>query len=101
MDQRQLTSGQYQLREHELKLQMLEAIARSQAALASMLESVAQTARWSSGEAAKAVRLLESIERSERILVSKILSLRFRQKQYGRPGKAWISDKICKIWRDP
>jgi hypothetical protein len=90
-----LSAWQRRNREEELKLAMLEAIARSQRALARMLESAAETVRWSDGDAGSALRLLDSIERCQRVLAAKHLGVPYRRMRSGTPSAAWLSRRVA------
>jgi len=90
-----LSVWQRRNREEELKLAMLEAIARSQRALARMLESTAETVRWSDGDAGRALRLLDSIERYQRVLAAKHLGVPYRRMCAGTPSAAWLSRRVA------
>lgn len=89
-----LSVWQRRNREEELKLAMLEAIARSQRALARMLECAAETVRWTGGDAARALRLLDSIERYQQVLAAKHLGVPPRRVRSGTPSAAWLSRRV-------
>jgi len=85
-------------RENELRLSILEAIARSQQALANIIESVAAARDRSivSADNEQAARELEALARYQLVLAEKILSLKLRHIRNGEPGKPWLSSKVCR-----
>jgi hypothetical protein len=85
-------------RENELRLAILEAIARSQQALASIIESVAAASdlRMTGADSEQTARELEALARYQLVLAEKLLSLKLRHIRNGEPGKPWLSDEVCR-----
>jgi len=86
-------------RENELRLAILEAIARSQQALASIIETVAaardvSVAVSDSDQAAR--EQLEVLARYQLVLAEKILRLKLRHIRNGEPGQPWLSSEVCR-----
>ncbi|MFD0678896.1 MULTISPECIES: hypothetical protein [unclassified Paenibacillus] len=83
--------------ENRTKLHILNSLARSQRALARIIESMADMAERSasSGTAAdKLVEQLEAISRYQRQLTEKISGIRIRKFRRGVPGEPWLSRKL-------
>ncbi|NOU96521.1 hypothetical protein GC093_25360 [Paenibacillus sp. LMG 31456] len=83
--------------ENRTKLHILNSLARSQRALARIIESMADMTESSasSGTAAdKLVEQLEAISRYQRQLTEKISGIRIRKFRRGTPGKPWLSRRL-------
>jgi two-component sensor histidine kinase len=89
--------------ENKLKLHLLHSLARSQRALARIIESMAAVAEGKansgSSEAAaeKVVEQLEAISRYQRQLTEKISGVRIRKFRRGLPGKPWLNDSLKRL----
>lgn len=81
--------------EQGIKLDILTSLARSQKALTSMIEDVAEMKPILTSEQ-ELLRELVVMGRYQRLLVEKILMIRSRNVVHGRPGEHWIADS-CKI----
>ncbi|MDF2961184.1 MAG: hypothetical protein K0S39_2919 [Paenibacillus sp.] len=83
--------------ENRTKLHILNSLARSQRALARIIESMADLAESSASSGASAdnlTRQLEAISRFQRQLTEKITGIRIRKFRRGTPGKPWLSGKV-------
>jgi len=85
-------------RENELRLSILEAVARSQQALASIIESVAAAREVGmiGANSEQTARELEALARYQLVLAEKILSLKLRHIRTGEPGQPWLSSEVCR-----
>lgn len=78
-------------REQQIKLDILESLARSQRALARIIESVADSVESSPQLAGQIAGNLASIVGYQRILAKKIIGLPIRVKQQGTPRQPWMN----------
>ncbi|MZQ85987.1 hypothetical protein GQF01_28185 [Paenibacillus sp. 5J-6] len=78
-------------REQLIKLDILESLARSQRALARIIESVADSVESSPQLAGQIADNLTSIVGYQRILAKKIIGLPIRLKQKGIPRQPWLN----------
>ena len=85
--------GDHIARENAIKLDMLESIARSQRALAGILESVGRIAEEHDQAAADLLAHAQAISRYERMLVYKISGWKLRSVKKGKPGKPWLREQ--------
>jgi len=84
-------------RESELKLDILASLARSQKALAAMMETLADMSpRFSGEDRAAALKEIGAISSLQRALAEKILMVKLRPVRKGAPGPHWIAES-CKI----
>jgi hypothetical protein len=81
------------IRQNELKLDMLHSLARSQRALADILETISPMARSSEQTAEHLLSLIEALNHYQRALASKLCILPIRQVKIGKPGKPWFASK--------
>ena len=83
--------------ELEIKLDILKSLARSQKALASMMEQIAEmTITAPPAQDRELMREWIAIRKHQRVLAEKILGIRLGHVVQGRPGALWISD-MCKV----
>jgi hypothetical protein len=78
-------------RENELKLDILESLARSQRAVAAITESLSQVIGDSPETARKLRGHLDVLIRCQMSLASKITGIRIPVLRRGKPGKVWLS----------
>ncbi|SDN59384.1 hypothetical protein SAMN04487897_103276 [Paenibacillus sp. yr247] len=78
-------------REQWIKLDVLNSLARSQRALARIIESVAQSVEETPPLAKQVAENLESIVRYQQILTRKITGISIREKQKGTPADPWLN----------
>jgi len=83
-----------QHRENEIRLEILEAIARSQKALASMAETIAGTYEAGGHDEERTVHELQVLSRYQLSLGEKILGLRIRNRRTGKPLSPWLRDHV-------
>jgi hypothetical protein len=81
-------------REAWIKLDILNSLARSQRALASIIESVADSVEASPLLARHVAENLEAISRYQRIVAYKMFGIKIRKKTRGIPAKAWLNPTI-------
>jgi hypothetical protein len=85
--------------ENRTKLHILNSLARSQRALARIIESMAEISESSASSGAAAERLveqLEAISRYQRQLTEKITGIRIYKFRRGTPGKPWINGSLLR-----
>ncbi|MFS0723264.1 hypothetical protein [Paenibacillus sp. 1P07SE] len=78
-------------REREAKLELLASLARSQLALARILESVADVAACSPDSARALQRELRAMTRLQQSVAASIAPLRIARVRSGKPGRVWLS----------
>jgi hypothetical protein len=84
-------------RELEIKLDLLRSLARSQNALAAMVEALAEMrARLSPQDRDVLLKELGAIRAFQRALADKWLKLQLRPIRRGTPGAHWVAE-TCKI----
>jgi len=71
------------------KLHILNSLARSQRALAKIIEIMADTAEYTKA-GQTLIDQIDAISRYQRQIAGKMIGIRFRRKTFGRPGKPWI-----------
>jgi hypothetical protein len=87
-------------RENELKLDILGSLARSQRALADMLEGVAALTGESPEAADQLRRQVEVLVRCQTVLAEKICGIRISRIVRGRPGKLWLHAKVFRSGKE-
>lgn len=80
-------------RQDEIKLDILESLARSQKALASIIESVAGAAERSKELSEGLLDNLEIISKYQHALAVKLAGMRVTARVRGAPGKPWLSER--------
>lgn len=86
-------------RENELKLDILESLAKSQRALARMIEAMADVSGDVSGFSAALRGNISILSRYQKVLAEKIVGIRVADVQRGRPGKIWLHPKLLKPFK--
>ncbi|MDF2927543.1 MAG: hypothetical protein K0R57_6457 [Paenibacillaceae bacterium] len=86
-------------RENELKLDILASLARSQRALAGMLEDVSALTSESAEAADSLRRQLKVLVKCQIVLAEKICGIRLSQAVRGKPGKIWFHPGIVEARR--
>lgn len=81
-------------REIEIKLDILSSLARSQRALADMLEGIAALTLDSPEAAERLRRQVEVLVRHQTVLAEKLYGIRISRIVKGKPGKVWLSGKL-------
>jgi len=82
-------------REYEIKLHMLESIARSQRAIASMLESAAAVTAACGISPAVLREHLRALDGMQAALLRAVCGVSWRRPKRGRPQKPWLSAAVC------
>lgn len=85
--------------ENKVKLHILHSLARSQRALARMIESVADVIEGSEAAARKLSEQIEAISRYQRQIAVKMTGVRIRRLRRlrrGIPGKPWLGEAVKK-----
>lgn len=80
-------------REREVKLELLSSLARSQQAMARILESVADVAACSPESARAVQQELRMMTRLQQAVASSIVPLRINGVQRGKPGRVWLMNR--------
>lgn len=83
-------------RETEIKLDILGSLARSQRALADMLEAIAALTQESPEAAGQLRKQAEVLVRHQTILAEKLYGIRISRIVKGKPGKVWLSGKLSR-----
>ncbi|MFX3632607.1 MAG: hypothetical protein ACE3L7_32080 [Candidatus Pristimantibacillus sp.] len=86
-------------REHEVKLELISSIARSQFALARILDSIASISDCSPNLATRIgenMRILTELQEKMTESVTG-LSLRHNRVRNGKPVKPWINSRVCSM----
>lgn len=84
------------LREQEraIKLDMLHSLARSQRALARLLECVADVTEADDGMKRNLKRHFAALAACQRALADRIVGIRVRRVVSGKPGAVWLDRKV-------
>jgi len=88
-------------REIRIKLDILESVARSQRALARLLESAADVYEASPALAARLRENLEQLADCQQALVRLIAPIRLPRTKPGRPGKPWLAHPVRPASAEP
>lgn len=84
--------------EQSVKLELLSAVAKSQLALAGILESIGRVADHS-GQDAKLLRdNIGQLTRLQEVLLGTAANIQLREKRYSEPGAPWLSDARLGPW---
>jgi len=81
-------------RQDEIKLDILESLARSQKALASIIEIMAGAAERSQELSEGLLDNVEIIAKYQRALAAKLAGMRVTARVRGAPGKPWLSERV-------
>lgn len=76
--------------QNRIRLDILKSLARSQRALAAILESIADVSSQSEPAALHLMEHLDAIGRHQSVLAYKILGIRLRRTYRSAPGKVWL-----------
>ncbi|GIP39139.1 hypothetical protein J31TS4_24190 [Paenibacillus sp. J31TS4] len=82
-------------RENELRLELLESLARSQRALASLIETAAAAGLGAPEGAGTLLANAEALCRYQLVLAGKIAGHRLRRVFRSRPGRIWLRRGLC------
>ncbi|TVY11840.1 hypothetical protein [Paenibacillus cremeus] len=92
----------WQEQENRTKLHILNSLARSQRALARIMESIADVVEGTEPTAQKLAEHIEAISKYQRQLSSKMMGIRLRRKTYGRVTmKPWIHPMVRRKPKQP
>jgi hypothetical protein len=80
-------------RKEQLKLDILESLARSQRALAHIMEQISDVAESSPDIAKEFLRNAATMTRYQKSIAAKLCSVRFPRVCRGKPGKPWLAGK--------
>lgn len=80
----------------EIKLDILQSLARSQKALTRIVESVAHAIESSPQISKHLAENLQSISKYQRILASKLTGIEVKTRAVQTPGKVWLANKLRK-----
>lgn len=81
-------------KEDIIKLHILQSLARSQRALATMIENMADISTHSSKVSKHLLENIETITKYQELIAAKLIGLRFRRRIKGKPAKPWLCEKI-------
>ncbi|CAG7647788.1 hypothetical protein ACFQI7_20640 [Paenibacillus allorhizosphaerae] len=76
------------------KLHILNSLARSQRALAKIIEVMAESAE-STNAGKTLIEQIDAISRYQRQIAVKMIGIRIRRKTFGLPGKPWIHPMVA------
>jgi hypothetical protein len=82
------------MRQNELKLDILQSLARSQRALAHILETLSPDVVITEQTARHLLILIESLSKYQQAIASKLSALSIRQVKNSKPGKPWIAQTL-------
>jgi hypothetical protein len=82
-------------RENELRLDILESLSRSQRALASIIENVAEVSGSGRENAEGLLKHIHTLVRVQQTLAERMLNVRIRRVVRGNPGALWLSAKVA------
>ncbi|GIO11050.1 hypothetical protein J19TS2_06050 [Cohnella xylanilytica] len=85
-------------KEWEVKLDLLQSIARSQAALARMLESVADVAEGSESAAAALREHARVLTNLQGALLGAVAGTSWRPPVAGKPARPWLARSVSPLW---
>ncbi|MFE5320261.1 hypothetical protein ACFQ88_16250 [Paenibacillus sp. NPDC056579] len=80
--------------EVRMKLHILNSLARSQRALAVILESMADVAGSSQMVAKGLAEQIEAFSKYQRQIAVKMIGVKLRRRRYGKPAKPWLNRKL-------
>jgi hypothetical protein len=80
-------------RKEQLKLNILESLARSQRALADIVEQMSGITECSPTIAKEFIRNAETITRYQKTIAARLCSVRFPRVCRGKPGQPWLAVK--------
>ncbi|MFB6366736.1 hypothetical protein ACFCP7_22250 [Paenibacillus elgii] len=83
--------------ENKVKLHILHSLARSQRALARMIESMADVVGGSEAAARNLLAHMEAISRYQRQIAVKMTGVRIRRLRRGSPGRPWLGKEVNKV----
>lgn len=81
-------------KEAEIRLDILSSLARSQRALADMLEGIAALTLESPEAARQVRRQAETLVRHQAVLAEKLLGIRIPRLIRGKPGRLWLNRRL-------
>jgi hypothetical protein len=81
------------MRQNELKLDILHSLARSQRAMADILNTIPPMAISSEQTAEQLLSLIEALNNHQLALAPKLCLLPVRQVKKSKPGKPWLARK--------
>ncbi|MCS7458817.1 hypothetical protein N0M98_01580 [Paenibacillus doosanensis] len=77
--------------ENKLKLHILHSLARSQRALARIIESMADVSEIPAASAERVAEQIDAISRYQKQLAVKLTGIRIRKFRRGHPGALWLN----------
>ncbi|WP_276354152.1 hypothetical protein [Cohnella caldifontis] len=87
-------------REWEIKLHLLESIARSQRALASMLESAAEVTAAAGLPPTLLHEHIRALDRMQAALLRAATGTAWRPPKRGAPAPPWLRQGVRSVWRE-
>lgn len=83
--------------QNELKLDILQSLARSQKAIAAMIESTASVMDYSTMSAEDIIKYCERIVDYQKIVAEKMLGLRVNEVKTTAPGSPWLNKSVSNV----
>lgn len=90
----EVSANKMKLLENRLKLDILESLARSQKALARMIENMADVTGQSDAASRELVSNAKWIGKYQIALAEKMTGMRIAYVKLGNPGKLWLNPKL-------
>ncbi|UUZ84319.1 hypothetical protein LJK88_11785 [Paenibacillus sp. P26] len=87
----------FRVEENRVKLHVLHSLARSQRALARMIEQMADVVEASGPTAGRLAEQIDAISRYQRVIAVKMLGVRIRKIRRGAPGKLWLQKGMKRL----
>lgn len=87
---------EWKRKETELKLDILQSLARCQRALASILETMAVCGNEDEQAAITLRKHAETIERYQLAIAEKIIGIPFHPWRASKPGPVWLHPQVCR-----
>lgn len=83
-------------KEMEIRLDILRSLARSQRALADMLEGIALLTGESEEDARRVRRQAQELVRCQTVLAEKLCGIRINRIIRGKPGRLWLRGGVAR-----
>lgn len=83
-------------RENELRLDILESLAKSQRALASIIGNMADVSGGSKEHAEGLLKHIQTLVQVQEVLAGRILGIKLRRVVKGKPGPVWLAGRVVR-----
>ncbi|MFD2612386.1 hypothetical protein [Paenibacillus gansuensis] len=81
-------------KQDELKIDILESLARSQKALAKIIENMAEQTEHAHGLSENLAENMQALSKYQLSLASKMSGITVHSKRYGLPGRPWLHRRL-------